>query len=181
MTETTQSETKVCKLCAETIKSAAVVCPHCRQVQTTWKLCSPNVTGAFTVAFFAICGIGVLLFIKQIVGRQDFTPYKPQITILESMVSQRVTSNATFVVITGILTNGSDYAWKNISLEGRLYGREGRFLDAIPASSDYYGGVVAMAHGVSSFKIESRTSHSLADYANHKVEVQWARDATSWP
>lgn len=168
-------------MCAETIKSAAIVCPHCRHVQTTWKLCSPNVTAALQLAFIAIGAIGVLLFIGKIVGRQDFAPYKPQITILESTVSQRVTSNATFVVITGILTNGSDYAWKNIALEGRLYGREGRFLDAIPASSDYYGGVVVMAHSVSSFKIESRTSHSLADYANHKVEVQWARDATSWP
>ncbi len=182
MTETTQSETKVCKLCAETIKSAAVVCPHCRQVQTTWKLCSPNVTGAVTLTFFAIGILCVFLFITKIVGRQDFEPYQSQLTILESTVSQRVTTNATFVVITGVLTNGSDYSWKNISLEGQLYSSDGHLMDVIPAVSvGYYDGVVAPAHSVAAFKIESRTSRSLTDYSNHKVIVQWARDATSWP
>lgn len=168
-------------MCAETIRSAAVVCPHCRHVQTTWKLCSPNVTATITLAFFAIAMICAFAFLNRIVGQQHFEPYQSQLTILESTVSQRVTTNAVFVVITGVLTNGSDYAWKNIALEGRLYGRGGRLVDVIPATAEYYGGIVAAAHSVSAFKIESRTSHSLADYASHKVEVQWAKDATSWP
>lgn len=168
-------------MCAETIKSAAVVCPHCRHVQKTWKLCSPNMTATVTLAFFAIGILGIFLFINKIVGRQNFKPYQSQITILESTVSQRVTTNAVFVVITGVLTNGSDYSWKNIALEGRLHDREGHLMDVIPAGTGYYDGVVAVAHGVAAFKIENRTSRSLADYANHKVLVQWARDATSWP
>jgi len=98
MSETNQSQIKVCKMCAETIKSAAVVCPHCRHVQTTWKLYSPNVTATITLAFFAIGILGIFLFINKVVGRQDFEPYQSQFKILESTVSQRVTTNAVFVV-----------------------------------------------------------------------------------
>lgn len=182
MSEVDQSETKVCKMCAETIKAAAVVCPHCRHVQTTWRLCSPNLTGALKAVLILVCIIGVLTILKKIVGTRDFDPYQSKLTILESSVSQRVTSNAVFVVITGVLTNSSDRSWKDIALEGQLYDREGRLLDAIPAKADYFNdGVVAAARGVAAFKIETKTSRALADYANHKVTVQWARDATSWP
>ncbi len=182
MSEVDQSETKVCKMCAETIKSAAVVCPHCRHVQTTWKLCSPNLTGALTAGLILVCIIGALGILKKIVGTRDFEPYQSKLTILESSVSQRVTSNAVFVVITGVLTNGSDRSWKEIALEGQLYDREGHLLDAIPAKADYFNdGIVAVARGAAAFKIETKTSRALADYASHKVSVQWARDATSWP
>jgi hypothetical protein len=158
-------------MCAETIKSAAVVCPHCRHVQTTWKLCSPNLTGALTAGLILICMIGALIMLKRIVGERDFEPYQSQLAILESSVSQRVTSNAVYVVVTGVLTNSSDRSWKNIALEGQLYDREGHLVDAIPAAADHYSGIAAAARGAAAFKIESRTSHALADYASHKVSV----------
>lgn len=168
-------------MCAEAIQPAAIVCPHCRHVQTTWKLCSPNITAFFTLCFIG-AGIALcFLFINRIVGRQDFESFQSQITILESAVSQRVTSNAVYVVVTGTLTNGSKYSWKSIAIEGQLFDRDGRLVDTIPAMTDNYGNSVAIAHGTSAFKIESRTSHALGDYANHKLSIQWARDATSWP
>jgi hypothetical protein len=182
MSELSQSETKVCKMCAEPIKPAAVVCPHCRHVQTTWKLCSPNLTGALTAGLILVCMTGALMLLTRIVGVRNFEPYQSQLTILESSVSQRVTSNAVFVVITGVLTNGSVRSWKDIALEGKLYDREGHLLDAIPATADYFNsGVVAAARSQAAFKIETKTSRTLADYASHQVSVQWARDATSWP
>lgn len=168
-------------MCAEAIRSAAKVCPHCRHAQTTWSFFNPNVS-ALLVGIFWLAGILVLAVIaKKITGRQDFERHQAQLSILESAVSQRVASNGLYVVITGVLTNGSDYSWKNIGLEGQLFNRDGKLVDVIPASSDFYGGIVAASHSVSAFKIEGRTSRSAADYANHKVFVRWAKDATAWP
>ena len=182
MAEINQAETKVCKMCAETIKAAAVVCPHCRRVQTTWKITSPNLTAMATLITMGVYLIAGFLLINKIVGQRNFEPYKNQITILESTVSQRVTSNGVFVVITGILTNGCDYSWKRVSIEGQLFGVDGRLIDAIPAKSDVFNDdAVVAAHSVAAFKIEGRTSRALTDYANHKANVQWAVDATSWP
>lgn len=184
MAGTDQTETKVCKMCAETIKAAAVVCPHCRRVQTTWKIINPNLTAMATLITIGIYVFAGFLLISKIVGQRNFEPYKSQITILESTVSQRdiSNSNGVFVVITGTLTNGSDYSWKRMSIEGQLFGTDGRLIDAIPSKSDAFNDdAVVAAHSVAAFKIESRTSHALADYANHKVNVQWAVDATSWP
>lgn len=183
MAETNQTETKVCKLCAETIKAAAVVCPHCRRVQATWKIINPNLTAMATLTTVGIYLVAGFLLINKIVGQRNFEPYKNQITILESTVSQRVLSNSNgvMVVITGTLTNGSNYSWKRMSLEGQLFGADGRLIDAIPAKSDAFDDAVVAAHSAAAFKIETRTSRALADYASHKVSVQWAVDATSWP
>ena len=182
MPETNQTETKVCKMCAETIKMAAVVCPHCRRVQTTWKIFSPNLTAMAMLITIGIYLFAGFLLINKIVGQRNFERYKNQIAILESTVSQRVTSNGVFVVITGTLTNGSDYSLKRMSIEGQLFGVDGRLIDPIPTKSDVFSDdAVVAAHSVAAFKIESRTSRAFSDYANHKANVQWAVDATSWP
>ena len=174
-------QTKVCPMCAETIKAAAKVCPHCRHVQVKWSFFNPNITSALVGIFWLVSIVGIGVFVNKIIGRQDFERYQTQFYILESTVSQRIASNGVYVVITGVLTNGSNYPWKSIGLEGQLFDREGKLIDVVVAPSDYYSGVVAASHAIAAFNIESRTSHSLTDYANHKVFVRWAKDATSWP
>jgi hypothetical protein len=175
------AQTKVCPMCAETIRAAAKLCPHCRHVQVKWNLFAPNITAVVVMVFWLAAILGVMILIGRVIGRQNAEPYLQQFAILESTVSQRITSNATYVVITGTLTNGSDYSWRNIALEGQVFDSKSNLVDVIPAPSDYYTGSIAPAHGVAAFKIESRTGRTPAEYATHKVFVRWAKDATSWP
>jgi len=175
------ADTKTCAMCAETIRAIAKVCPHCRHVQTKWTFLNPNITASLMGIFWIASIIVVLVFLKRIAGNRDFEPYQQQLLVLESSVSQRISSNGVYVVITGVITNWSNCSWKNIGVEGQLFGSDGKLIDVVPAASDYYGGFVAASHSTCAFKIESRTSHSLSDYASHKVFFRWAKDATSWP
>jgi len=141
----------------------------------------PNITALFPAVLWIVGVIVLLVFLKRIGGSREFASYRDQFVVLESSVSQRVTSNASWVVITGVFTNQTGYTWKNIGLEGQLFDGAGKLIEVIPAEPEYSGRHVAGAHATAAFKIESRSSHDLKDVASHKVMVRWAKDGNSWP
>jgi hypothetical protein len=141
---------------------------------------NPNITGTLAGLFWFGLLFGLAWFLNRILDGRDFTPHRTRFEVMESNVSERVTSNAAYVVVTGLLTNGSDYSWKNVGVEAQLFDHKGHIIDVIQAPTDY-GGLAVSRHSVAAFKIESRTGHNLKDYASHKVFVRWAKDARSWP
>jgi len=108
-------QTKVCPLCAETIKAAAKVCPHCRNWQRRWSFQNPQLIAG-------ICGICGLMafaclgfFLEKLAGpKRDFAEYQDQITVVSSQFSHRSAGSNSLLTVVGIMTNRSKFAWKDV-------------------------------------------------------------------
>jgi Uncharacterised protein family UPF0547 len=183
MLETKQ--TKVCPLCAETIKVAAKVCPHCRYWQKKWSLQNPQTIqsiGAIVVVILitaVIMGLGT--FFDHLVGpKRDFAPYQSQITVISSATSFRMVESNLMLSVIGIVTNQSEFGWKDLGMEAQLFDKDGKLIDLIPANGDYLG-ITVFPHSEAGFKIESKATKRESDYASHKVYVRVAKDIKAWP
>ena len=81
---TESSDAKVCPMCAETIKAAAKVCPHCRYWQSRFSLQNPQVVAAvcLVLALAAIIGLGA--FVEWLFGsKRDFAEYRNEIARMQ--------------------------------------------------------------------------------------------------
>jgi hypothetical protein len=182
-------QTKACPFCAETIKAAAVFCPHCRfsQPRTKWAIKTnplflQSVASVFWAAaiFGAIIGLGY--FLENLIGpKRDFAPYQNQIVVLSSEVSFRMSGSNLMVSVVGVVTNKSDFAWKNVGLEARLFDKDGKLIDVLQASDSSYNGVVVLPHAEAGFKIQSRATKNESDYSTHKMFVGTGKDFNAWP
>jgi hypothetical protein len=115
-------QTKICPLCAETIKAAAKVCP----------------------------------------------------------VSFRMSGSNLTVFVFGVVTNKSEFAWKNVGLEAQLFDKSGRLIDVIQASDSSYNGVILLPHSEAAFKIQSKAARDESEYATHKVVIGSGKDFRSF-
>ena len=89
-------------------------------------------------------------------------------------------SNLTVFVV-GVVTNKSEFAWKNIGLEAQLFDKNGKLIDVIQASDSSYNGVVTLPHSEAGFKIQSKATKYESEYATHKVIVGTGKDFRAWP
>lgn len=85
------------------------------------------------------------------------------------------------VSVIGVVTNQSEFGWKDVGLEAQLFDRSGKLIDAIQATDGGYGGIVILPHREAAFKIQTRAARNEADYANCKVTVCTAKDIMAWP
>ena len=130
--------------------------------------------------FGAMIGLGI--FLDHLIGpKRDFSPYISQIKVTSSeMGFQMYNSNLT-VSVTGTITNETDFAWKELGLEARLFDKDGKLIDVIQAKEDDYSGVVVLPHAEAGFKIQGRAAKKETDYASHKIVVGTAKDFNAWP
>jgi len=167
-------QTKVCPLCAETIKAAAKVCPFCHTRQNGWGfLSSNNLIAVATVVLVVV--IAIILGRYRFPGR-TFSPTQDHIDVLSSQLSIHPGKYSTNVVITGVLTNSSPYAWQLIAYTGmevRFFDREGKIADLYKSGSvDDFTILPASDHSFSFYL--DRTS--IPDYASYKVYIRSAKD-----
>jgi uncharacterized ubiquitin-like protein YukD len=180
-------QTRVCPHCAETIKAAAKVCPHCRfwQPKTKWSLRNPQFLQSVSsvICAAAIFGaiIGLVYFLQHLIGpKRDFTPYQSQIKVVSSEASFRVVFSNLTVSVVGVVTNQSDFSWKQVALEAQLFGTDDKLIDVIQADGDYRG-IVVLPHTEAGFKIEGKAIKKESEYASHQVFVRTAKDIRAWP
>lgn len=184
MTDTEQ--TKVCPLCAETIKAAAKVCPHCRHWQTRPILGNIQVLQSIVGAILGVCVIlaifGLGIFLNHLVGpKRSFAPYQQRVKVVSSEISFQISNSNRMVSVVGVITNQTEFAWKNIGLEAQMFNQAGQLIDVIQVGDPSYSGVVVMPHAEAAFKISSKATHPESDYASHKVAVGSGKDFQVWP
>jgi hypothetical protein len=169
-------QTKVCPLCAETIKAAARVCPHCRYWQKQWSFRSPAVSVIFFVAVCFVVLFYLDAFYGQLFGqKRDFTPYQNQITIVNSETSFRIANSNLMVSVIGVVTNQTAFGWKNIGMEAQFLDGNGKMIDVIVADGGYWGFTV-LPHSEASFKIEGRAIREEQEYKSTKDFVRTGKD-----
>ena len=173
MAETEQ--TKVCPLCAETIKAAAKVCPHCRRPQNRWFFINEyDLMAVLSVILFA----GAVFVAFKIFGEgRDFATSRDKITVLSSQFLIEANHDYTNVVVSGILTNASEYAWNLGEFEVRFLDAAGKVIDADESSS----GSTVLSHSERSFRLTLYARTTVPNHVSYKVLVKSASDPVFWP
>jgi hypothetical protein len=172
---------KICPLCAESIKSAAKVCPHCRHWQKRWSLQNPQIGITLWTLVSIACLIGFgTLYDRAFGPKEQFATYRNEIGVVDSQFSQRISRSNLWITVVGTLTNYSDVGWKDVGVEAQFFDKSGKLIDAITVNADDYRGVTVLPHGEAAFKVEGRASHPAADYETNKLNVRWAKDVDAW-
>ena len=174
------AETKVCPHCAEAIKVAAKVCPHCRYAQKRWSLYNPQFLGAIWIVVCSVAMIGLAVFFDKMFGpKEQFADFRDDIVVVSSQFSHRFHESNMVNSVVGTLTNRSEVAWKEVSVEAQFFDKAGKQIDAITVKD--YGTLVILPHGEAAFKIEGQAARAEEDYSSYKAIVRWAKDAAAWP
>ena len=172
-------QTKVCPLCAETMKSAAKVCPHCRHWQNKWSLRNPHMWISLVALFYIVLIIFFATFYDDLFGqKRDFTPYQNQNVVVNSETSFRIVSSNLTVSVVGVVTNQSDFGWKDIGMEAQFFDGNSKMIDVIQAQGDYRGFAI-LPHSEASFKVEGRAIRPEQEYKSTKVFVRTGKDITA--
>lgn len=121
-------QTKVCPLCAETIKAAAKVCPHCRTRQSRFVILGSELVGIVSVLIVVTAYIAIPLYFDRmfpdlsdgtssfafVIHRNDLSVERP--------VWEADQRGNDYYWLTGLVTNKGTYPW-------RIHGFEIRFMD----------------------------------------------------
>jgi hypothetical protein len=124
--------TKVCPLCAETIKVAAKVCPYCRTRQTRFALLKGEIRGFFTVLAVLVVG-GLILdrvfFLDKSEQKANlaFVQHKHDLTVGHTEWVAAEKENAYW--LTGFVTNQGAFSWRVHELEVRIMDAQTNMLD----------------------------------------------------
>ena len=164
-------QTKVCPLCAETIKAAAKVCPHCRKSQRRWVFMTRY---DFTAIVFALLlPVTFYIFCKIFYNGRDFALDRDKIKVLDFHFAVDKNRYETNVVMSGVLTNESEYSWDIAHLEVRYLNNSGKVFD-VDHSED--GGFTVMPHSDHSFQLTLYERKVVPQYSDCEVKVVSARD-----
>ncbi|HYV36955.1 MAG TPA: FxLYD domain-containing protein [Gemmataceae bacterium] len=167
-------QTKACPLCAETIKVVAKVCPHCRHWQKKWSLGNPRIMAAAGTILLILYSVGMAVFLEQLLGpRRDFAEYRDQIVVISSSMNVSQTEKGRYVSVVGLLTNRSDFTWKEVQLEADYFDKNGKLIDTgLERSFE----AVLLSHGEAGFRIRTLADKPESSYVTHKVLVRTAKD-----
>lgn len=173
----TPDVSRTCPFCAETIHAAAKVCPRCRQWLSLRSIRHP-IVGFLAVSLPVLLGLGVLRYgvilrFERMFNPPPFYSEMPNaLVILESRMNWVQTTNGPRIYVTGILTNRSAVAWKDIEFECRFFGTNGVMLDAANTQSRF----TILAEDDLAFRVVVVPARSAGDYHALKVLISNARN-----
>jgi len=171
---------RTCPFCAEGIKREAKVCPRCRQWLTLRSLRNPAITvwvyGFPHLAVYALMGILILTALNRFQNpKPDYTAFVNSLRVLESRMNWAETSNGLRLYITGILTNQSEFAWRDIELQCRFFDAKGQLVDA----AHPHAGLTIQPHDDTAFRAVVTPGRATNDYASFRISVSTARNTKS--
>ena len=160
--------TKVCPLCAETIKAAAKVCPFCRSKQVRHALLRQELLFGVPVLVVIVTAIMVISW---------FSPDKKGVggrSLIVLSTSLDRTGTKPDIWLTGIVTNRGEYPWRVHELEVRFLDERGNLLDVShPDVKDLFVVQPRQEHG---FRVELNRLVFTNNNVAHQVRVQMATD-----
>ena len=170
--------TRICPFCAEPIKTAAKLCPHCRQWLTMRSMRNPVVSawvvGVPMIAIFIVVGTASLNALDRMLNPKPYYTAFPQaLRVLESRMNWAQTKDGLRIYLTGILTNQCPVAWTEVELECRFYDRNGVMVDAAHARPFF----TIQPNDDTAFRAVVTPARETNDYHSFKLSVTTARNA----
>lgn len=169
------SDTKICPLCAETIKTAAKVCPFCRSKQGRYALWRQELTIAVTGLALVITAIVMIAWFapeEKGVGGRSFAGNRNDLVVLNTTLHVPDAKPAFW--LTGVITNRGQYPWRVHELEVRFVDQRGNLLDARhPDVKELFVVQPRQEHG---FRVELGGLAFTNGNVTHQVRVQTATD-----
>lgn len=101
-----------------------------------------------------------------------YAGYVGSLQILQSQMFFKNTTNGPRIYITGILTNQSQIAWRDIEFECRFLGTNGSLVDAYTSRSFS----TVQANDDSAFRVIVTPIKDFQEYANMKLFISNARN-----
>ena len=171
------ASSRICPFCAESIKQEAKVCPRCRQWLTLRSLRNPAITvwiyGFPHLLFYALLAMVILTALNRSQNpKPDYTAFVNSLRVMESQMNWAETSSGPRIYITGILTNQSEFAWRDIELECRFLDTKGRLMDA----DHPHVALTIQPHDDTAFCAVVTPSHATNDYASFRLSVSTAQN-----
>jgi hypothetical protein len=124
-----EPESKVCPLCAETIKATAKICPHCQSKLAHGARWRQELTG-FVAAILVLAGFVAAIAWSvpddSAAGR-SFAGHSGDLQVINLTLKPRKT--APIVDVSGVVTNRGDYPWRVRELELRFAGPSGNLVE----------------------------------------------------
>lgn len=170
-------QTKICPLCAETIKAAAKICPHCRRPQNR-RLFIPE-HDAQAIGAVLMMALSALLLFWTFGDARKFSPEHHKITVIETTFGIEMTKNQTNFVASGVLTNESSFAWKLNGFQVRFLDANGKTVEVGNAGTENYN-LVVQAHDDCPFRLNLVNLKKIPDYASSQTKVTDAVDPGFW-
>lgn len=126
---------RTCPWCAESIPAAARLCPRCRQWLTwrSWRhpMVNLGVGLAGLLGACLILSLTVFTALGHLINAPPFYQEHPDaLAVLSSHYHWVQTKDGPRLFVTGILTNRSEFAWRDIEFECRFYDAAGQLIDA---------------------------------------------------
>src|SRR6266567_6846968 len=144
--------TKVCPMCAESIRVAAKLCPHCRHWQSRWAF----LTGGYWWMPLIIMAFALapLVLVEHFFDPdRDFAPFHDQIVVTDSQVHYSQTEKGAFIAVVGMIKNNSKFSWKEVELEVQYFDKDGKLIDT---KSDREYNATILPQGERAFRIRAQ-------------------------
>jgi hypothetical protein len=109
---------------------------------------------------------------------RDFKDYRQDVKVIDSKIELESTDSGTNVVVSGILTNGSSFAWWDLEIEVCYLDTQGKTIDFDRGDEGFYP---LLENSERSFRVGLFSRKQIPDYARLRVHVTSARDPNaSW-
>lgn len=126
---TAATPTKVCPLCAETIKAAAKVCPYCQGRQSRFALWQQELPGA--LAMIALVGLACAAIAWWLPDEyregRNFARHRDELRVVRTLLDRPTGRPDSW--LSGYVTNLRDHPWRVRELEVRFLDAEGNLVD----------------------------------------------------
>ena len=165
-------------MCAEAIKPAARLCPHCRTDQRRSAIIYTIAPWLMWPLILVFSGGLFLLMSRLFTPGRDFAPFRNQFEVVSSSMQFSQTERGPYVTTVGTIRNNSDYPWKEVQLEARYFGKADKLIDV---GVQIFSDLVVQPHSESAFRIRTFADQPTNEYASHKVLVRSGKDIRQWP
>ena len=168
---------RTCPFCAEPIKPAAKLCPRCRQWLTLGSLRNPAICGLLMwvplMATIIVLGAAGLKALDRTLNpKPNYAEFPQALRVIESRMNWAETKNGLRIYVTGVLTNQSPVAWKDVEFECRFYDAKGVMVDA----DHPRGFLTVQPNDDTAFRAVVTPAGATNDYNSFKLSVTTARN-----